>query len=66
LPSFFSPGKKADRYALFFAKLFFLELPTGIPGVVRGTASPPDRSQQRRDRYALFFAKLFFLPKKKR
>jgi len=45
---------------LFLPALFSpAELPTGIPGVVRGTASPPDRLQQRRNRYMAFFAKLF-------
>ena len=59
-------GNVPDRYMAFFAKLFFTwkKLPTGIPGVVRGTASPPDRLQQRRNRYMAFFAKLFFTWKK--
>ena len=36
-------GQRPDRYMAFLAKLFFSrELPTGFPGVVRGTTSPPD------------------------
>ena len=43
---------------------FYRKNPTGIPGVVRGTTSPPDRSGNAPDRYTAFFAKLFFTWKK--